>query len=86
MSGDPAKLITISWQVLRDDGPDAFVLEFTDGQLVLTFGPMPKGIVNDFLAKRKRALEDLFDRIIGKLNNGQDPPQEHQQVPDQTVS
>lgn len=83
---DPSKLITIDWTVLKDDGPDAYVLEFTDGQLVLTFGPMPKGVVEAFLAERRKQIAAIFDRIIRDLNNAKDPSNETEQVADQAVS
>lgn len=67
MSGDPSKLITVEWSVVRDE-TEAYVREFTDGQLALTFGPMPPEVVDQFLRDRKAAIKTLFDRIINKLN------------------
>lgn len=84
MTGEP-KLFTVTWSVLRDDGPEAYVLEFTDGQLALTFGPMPKGNVETFLIARKKHITAIIDRALERLNDGKDTSQEDQAVPGASV-
>jgi hypothetical protein len=63
MTGDPAKLIMVTWFVVKD-GPGAHVLEFTDGQLGLTWGPMPSELTKRFIADRKKKVEEIFDRAL----------------------
>ncbi len=84
MIGDPANLIMVEWSVIGDDGPDAYVLEFTDGQLSVTYGPMPREVVGAFLAQRKTAVGEIFDRIVRRLTS-ENSSQEHQQVADQAL-
>lgn len=85
MIGDPANLFTINWQIIRTGASDAFVLEFTDGQLALTFGPMPFDVVEHFLLERKQAVTRVIDLVVTKLNtektNGQDPTQKDEPLP-----
>lgn len=83
MSDDPTKLITVTWKTLRDRS-GAYVLEFTDGQLALTFGPMPNDKVDPLIAERRKHVADIFDRCLERLNN-ENPPQENQQVADPSL-
>jgi hypothetical protein len=85
MIGDPSKLMTINWSVIRDE-TEAYVREFTDGQLSLTFGPMPVGVVECFVRERQATVKALFDQVILKLetqtNGFQNPPQEAEPISD----
>lgn len=69
MSGDPANLIMVQWSVIQAEG-GAFVCEFTDGQLSITYGPMPAGITDKFIAERRRSVSAIFDRAIERTTNG----------------
>ena len=83
MSEDPANLITVTWQVIRDRS-GAYVIEFTDGQMALTFGPMPNDKVDPLIAERRKRVSDIFDRCLERLKNENAPPQ-NQQVPDPSL-
>jgi hypothetical protein len=62
------------------------VLEFMDGQLSVTYGPMPKEVVGKFMRQRKAAVAEIFDRIVRRLNSeSENSPQEDQQVSPQAV-
>lgn len=80
MSGDPSHLITVTWSAYSAGGPnDAYVTEFTDGQLSLTYGPMPMAVTGEFITQRKNQIAEIFDRVIRRLNDGKD--QTHQDEP-----
>lgn len=89
MIGDPANLFTVNWQIVRAGADNAFVLEFSDGQLALTFGPMPSDVVEHFLLERKQAVTRVIDLVVTKLNtektDGKDPTQEIKPLPDPRV-
>jgi hypothetical protein len=85
MTGDPSNLLTVDWKVTHDGGPNAEVLEFMDGQLAVTYGPMPKEVVGKFMLQRKQAVGEIFDRIIRRLNSGQDQTHQAEQVTGEAV-
>lgn len=68
-------LLKVSWSIMSDEWGDKHVLEFVDGHLAVTFGPMPPSIVKAFLIERRRMVAVLFDNIVRKLNAENSPDQ-----------
>lgn len=86
MIGDPVNLITVNWSVVRD-GPDSgYVTEFADGQLALSFGPMPMAVTGAFILQRKQQVAAIFDRVVRRLNDGKDQTDEAEPLASEAVS
>lgn len=85
MIGDPSNLVTVNWSVIRD-ATDAYVLEFTDGQLSLTYGPMPASVAGQFILRRKEQVAAIFDRIIRRIDDGKDQTHETEPLPGASLS
>lgn len=65
MTGDVGYTdIDFVWKIRRD-GDVAYVEEYVDDRLAITYGPMPAVAAGPFVDECKDRLRDIFARLMG---------------------
>lgn len=65
MTDAPHTEINFVWHVRRD-GDIAYVEEFVDDRLAITYGPMPAVAAGLFIDECKQRLKDTFALVMGE--------------------
>jgi len=56
--------ISFVWKVVRG-GDVAYVEEYVDDVLAITYGPMPADVAGPFIDDCKERLKDIFAQLMG---------------------